>query len=98
MGHSYQHRGNVSSRFLSNSEANASELLRNIEEMYSRYYMLNDTVIANNNNIPKINFNFNIYFVCIDICIYDLSCIRSGFEKLQICIRITIYIVQCIYF
>ena len=31
-----KHRGNISSRFSSNSEALASELLENIEEMYPR--------------------------------------------------------------
>ena len=32
-----QYRGNISSIFSSNSEANASELLENLEEMFSRY-------------------------------------------------------------
>ena len=33
----YKYRGNISSRFSSNSEAFASELLENLEEMFLRY-------------------------------------------------------------
>ena len=34
-----QLRGNISLRFSSNSEANDSELLENLEELFARYYM-----------------------------------------------------------
>ena len=34
------HRINISSRFSSNSEANASELLENLEDMFLRHYMV----------------------------------------------------------
>ena len=35
----YQYRGNISSQFSSNSDADASKLLENLEEMFLRYYM-----------------------------------------------------------
>ena len=35
-------RGNISSRFSSNSEASASEFLEDLKEMFLRYYMHND--------------------------------------------------------
>ena len=38
----YKHWRNISSRFSSSSEAIASELLENIEEMFPRYYMKSD--------------------------------------------------------
>ena len=38
----YQYGGNISSIFSSNSEAKASELLENIEEMLPLYYMHSD--------------------------------------------------------
>ena len=37
-------RGNFSSRFSSNSKANASELLENLEEMFTRYNIDNDVI------------------------------------------------------
>ena len=36
-----QYRGNIYSKFCRNSEANASELLENLEEMYPRYWTVN---------------------------------------------------------
>ena len=39
-------RGNISSKFSSNSEAFASELLQNIKEMFFRYVINNDVLSA----------------------------------------------------
>ena len=35
----YKYQGNISSRFSSNSERKASELLKNHEEMFTQYYI-----------------------------------------------------------
>ena len=41
----FQYRGNLYTRVSSNSEAFASELLDNLEEMFLRYYMHSDVVL-----------------------------------------------------
>ena len=43
----YKLRGNISTLFSSNSEAKASELLENIEEIFAWYYMHSDAQILN---------------------------------------------------
>ena len=43
-------KGNISSRFCSNSEADASELLHNLEEMFPRYLYINEWAMDKCNN------------------------------------------------
>ena len=48
---------NISSRFSSNSEADASELLENIEEMFLRYNIQSRTVVLTNRKKDQLSLH-----------------------------------------
>ena len=71
----HQYRENISSRFSRNSDANASEFLENLENMFTVYYMNKTTLFGVTRCEERINRNaYNpdrlVFFFSSGVCLW----------------------------